>query len=333
MHPLYSELEKKLISTDFYTPVQDSLYKVDVLMRTQAENYHPDLQRALDLILTSGGKRIRATLTLLSCKMLGADSALSVTLASAIEMLHTATLVHDDLIDGSLLRRGMPTLNSQWSPGATVLTGDFLFARAAKLASDTYNVEVMRIFAETLGVIVNGEITQLFSTRCLTDRDNYFSRIYAKTASLFETSCKAAALLGNSSLEVIDAMGAYGYNIGIAFQIVDDILDFKGEQVTLGKPVGSDLRQGLITLPVLYYLEKYPSDPNVQHLVKQGCLDDSGQTNKFIIDIGNSDVIGYAHNEARKYIEKGLDSISSFPVSEEKSALIALARYIISRNF
>lgn len=326
-------MEKKLTSTDFYMPVQDLLVKVDTLMRAQADNYHPDLQRALDLILTSGGKRIRATLTLLSCKMLGADSTLSVTLASAIEMLHTATLVHDDLIDGSLLRRGMPTLNSQWSPGATVLTGDFLFARAAKLASETYNVDVMHIFAETLGIIVNGEITQLFSTRCLTDRENYFSRIYAKTASLFETSCKAAALLSKSIPEIQKGMGEYGYNIGIAFQIVDDILDFKGEQVTLGKPVGSDLRQGLITLPVLYYLDKYPTDPNVQHLVRQGCLDDSGQTNKFILDIGNSEVIDYAHKEARKYVEKGLEAISCYPPSIEKSALEALASYIISRNF
>lgn len=328
-----SELEMKLIAPDFYVPVQDLLSEVDSLMRAQAANYHPDLQRALDLILTSGGKRIRATLTLLSCKMMGADYELAVTLASAIEMLHTATLVHDDLIDGSLLRRGMPTLNSQWSPGATVLTGDFLFARAAKLASDTYNVDVMRIFAETLGVIVNGEITQLFSTRCLTDRENYFLRIYAKTASLFETSCRAAAMLSHSSTEDEQKMGVYGYNIGIAFQIVDDILDFKGEQVTLGKPVGSDLRQGLITLPVLYYLDKYPADPNVQHLIKQGCLDDSGQTNKFILDISKSDVIGCALSEAESYVKKGLAALDSYPEGEEKSALVTLARYITDRNF
>jgi geranylgeranyl pyrophosphate synthase len=326
-------LEKKLISTDFYTPVQALLEKVDILMRAQAENYHPDLQRALDLILTSGGKRIRATLTLLSGKLLCADEEATITLASAIEMLHTATLVHDDLIDGSLLRRGMPTLNSQWSPGATVLTGDFLFARAAKLASDTYNVDVMRIFAETLGTIVNGEISQLFSSRCTADRENYFGRIYAKTASLFETSCKATTLLCNSSSKVQEKMGQYGYNIGIAFQIMDDILDFKGEQVTLGKPVGSDLRQGLLTLPVLYYFDRYPTDPNVLHLKNLGCLDDSGQTNKFIQDISSSDVIGAAHEEAEKYVSCGLDALSFFPQSEERTALEELARYIVSRNY
>jgi geranylgeranyl pyrophosphate synthase len=330
---LCSILEKKLISTDFYTPVQVQLTKVDALMRAQAENYHPDLQNALDLILSSGGKRIRATLTLLAGKILGAEENRLITLASAIEMLHTATLVHDDLIDGSLLRRGMPTLNSQWSPGATVLTGDFLFARAAKLASDTYNIEVMRIFSETLGVIVNGEIAQLFSTHNLTDRDIYFSRIYAKTASLFETACKATALLNHCSQEVQETMGLFGYNLGIAFQIVDDILDFNGEQGTLGKPIGSDLRQGILTLPVLYYLDQFPSDTNVIHIKSHGCLTDNNQMHIFIQDIRTSNVIENAQIEAKKYITAALTALSTFPTSTEKSALEELALYITNRNY
>lgn len=322
-----------MTANDFYTPVQQQLGKVDLLMQAQATDYHHDLQRALDLILTSGGKRIRATLTLLAGKLLGAEEELSITLASAIELLHTATLVHDDLIDGSLLRRGMPTLNSQWSPGATVLTGDFLFARAAKLAADTNNVEVMRIFSETLGVIVNGEIAQLFSKRCLADRESYFSRIYAKTASLFETSCKAAAILSKASLPDQELMGQFGYNIGIAFQIVDDILDFKGEQITLGKPIGSDLRQGLMTLPTLYYMEKYPEDPNVHHLKTHGCLDDIGQTNKFIHDIGVSGVIENAHSEAASFVTIGLNALLNFHPSEEREALESLGKYIVNRNY
>lgn len=318
---------------DFYLPIQTQLTKVEDKMRAQAENYHPDLKNALGLILSSGGKRIRATLTLLCSKMLGAMEDPAITLASAIEMLHTATLVHDDLIDGSLLRRGMPTLNSQWSPGATVLTGDFIFARAAKLAADTDNVAVMRIFAETLGIIVNGEIVQLFSKRYLADRDNYFSRIYAKTASLFETSCKSAAILSNASPEVQENLASYGYNIGIAFQIVDDILDFKGEQLTLGKPVGSDLRQGLLTLPVLYYLDRYPDDPNVQLLLSNSFLDDLSHTNQFIHDISNSDVIALAHQEAEGFVDLGIRSLNNFEDSDEKSALVDLARYITSRNY
>ena len=322
-----------MISNDFYTLVQDQLTKVDALMRAQAIGYHPDLQNALDLILSSGGKRIRATLTLLAGRVVEAEEGGIITLASAIEMLHTATLVHDDLIDGSLLRRGMPTLNSQWSPGATVLTGDFLFARAAKLASDTYNIDVMRIFSETLGVIVNGEIAQLFSNNYLTNREIYFSRIYAKTASLFETACKATALLNKCDQKVQEAMGLFGFNIGIAFQIIDDILDFNGEQGTLGKPIGSDLRQGILTLPVLYYLDQFPTDHNVIHIKSHGCLMDSNQMHAFIKDIRTSNAIEFAHNEANKFINDALIALSSFPSSSEKTALEGLAHYIVKRNY
>ena len=326
-------LEMQLSVPDFYSQIQPQLTRVEEKMRIQAENYHPDLKNALGIILSSGGKRIRATLTLLCGKMLGAAAEQSVTLASAIELLHTATLVHDDLIDGSLLRRGMPTLNSQWSPGATVLTGDFLFARAAKLAAETNNVDVMRIFAETLGIIVNGEIAQLFSKRYLVDRDNYFSRIYAKTASLFETACKSAAILSNASLEIQENLGSYGYNIGLAFQIVDDILDFNGEQITLGKPVGSDLRQGLLTLPVLIYLDRYPEDSNVRSLMSHGILDDLSQPSQFIHDISRSEVIDMAHQEAEKFVDMAISSLSDFRESKEKSALVELAKYITARNY
>src|SRR5574340_107402 len=155
-------------------------------MRSQAEGHHPDLRAALDHLVASGGKRIRPTLTILTGRMLGADEDRTVTLAAAIELLHTATLVHDDLIDGSLLRRGIPTLNSKWSPAATVLTGDFIFASAANMATRTNSLEVMGIFSRTLMTIVNGEVNQLFTSHCSTDINDYYHRIYAKTASLFE---------------------------------------------------------------------------------------------------------------------------------------------------
>ena len=317
---------------EFYAPIQDQLTQVESLMLAQAEDYHYDLKNALDLILSSGGKRIRATLTLLASKMLhGADEP-AVILASAIEMLHTATLVHDDLIDGSLLRRGMPTLNSHWSPGATVLTGDFIFARAAKLAADTNSVAVMKVFAETLGIIVNGEIIQLFSNRFLADRENYYKRIYAKTASLFETACKSAAILSEVSAEEQDKLGTYGYNVGVAFQIIDDILDFKGEQAAMGKPVGSDLRQGLLTLPVLYYLEHYADDPIVQYMRENGHLEDFSQINTLIQNISGSTAIDYAHKEAEEFVSKGIAAISDFPASAEKNAMVNLAKYITSRS-
>lgn len=328
----FSYWSNYLSQTTFYTPIQAELAEVDQLMRSQAQDYHPDLQKALDIILTSGGKRIRAAITLLVGKMHGADPHASILLAGAIEMLHTATLVHDDLIDGALLRRGTPTLNSQWSPGATVLTGDFLFARAAKLAADTNNVEVMRIFAETLGTIVNGEITQLFSKRFLADRDVYYKRIYAKTASLFETSTRAATILSHASPEVVSQMAKFGHAIGMSFQIVDDILDFNGEQVTLGKPVGNDLRLGLITLPALYYLEANQTDPNAVALVNQKYLEDEKQTKELIRAIVESDSTQKAHREASTFVDEGISYLHKQPQSEYRDSLESIARYIISRN-
>lgn len=322
-----------MIQTTFYTPVQDDLAEVDIIMRRQANDYHPDLQKALDIILSSGGKRIRAAITLLVGKMFDSEKDEIHLLASAIEMLHTATLVHDDLIDGSLLRRGNPTLNAQWSPGATVLTGDFLFARAARLAADTNSVRVMKIFAETLGIIVNGEISQLFSRRCMADRENYEKRIYSKTASLFETTCRSAAILGKTNEPQIEAMRKFGYNIGMAFQIVDDILDFRGEQLTLGKPVGSDLRQGLITLPAIYYLEKYSRDPNAEYLLSEGCLENEKQTVELIQAISQSDAIQLSHKEALSYTDKALMILNDQPSSEAQECLEEITHYIVDREF
>ena len=321
-----------MIQTSYYAPIQSELLEVDNLMRVQANDYHPDLQKALDIILSSGGKRIRAAITLLIGKMLGADRSLNILLASAIELLHTATLVHDDLIDGALLRRGTPTLNSQWSPGATVLTGDFLFARAAKLAADTKNTEVIRIFSETLGIIVNGELAQLFSRRFLADRTIYQNRIYAKTASLFETCGRTSAILSNASSAVVENMAQFGKSIGISFQIVDDILDFKGEQVTLGKPVGSDLRQGLITLPALYYLQDHPRDPNVAALLSAKCLEDETQTKELINAIINSDSISKAYDEAVVHVDDAVRYLSALPADVCRDSLEGLAKYIVSRN-
>src|SRR5512136_500027 len=194
---------KALIDATFTASIEDRIKLVEERMHTQADGHHTAVGAALHHLLSSGGKRIRVVVTLLTGKMLGDDADKLVTLAAAIESLHTATLVHDDLIDGALIRRGIPTLNAQWSPAATVLTGDFIFAKAAKLAADTGSVDVMHVFAETLATIVNGEITQLFSSKWIVNRENYYRRIYAKTASLFEASTTTAALLGGAEAQVL----------------------------------------------------------------------------------------------------------------------------------
>jgi len=300
-------------------------------MRRQADDAHPDLRAALEHLLAAGGKRIRPTLGLLTGQMLGAPRERLITLAAAVEMLHTATLVHDDLIDGALLRRGNPTLNSQWSPPATVLTGDFIFARAAKLAAETDHLPLMKLFAETLAIIVNGELTQLFVSRSITSRDDYFKRIYAKTASLLEMTTRAAAMISPVSENTVEAMRQYGYHLGMAFQIVDDVLDFTGEQSEVGKPVGSDLLQGLVTLPAIHYAEAHPDDPDI-HCLTNGCYSEHERMERLMQAVRKSDGVEKSLEEARGFIEKALESLADMPGGVEHEALEGLARYTISRR-
>ena len=320
-----------MIEATFTTPIEDRLGLVEERIRAQADGHHSAVGAALQHLLSSGGKRIRVIVTLLTGKMLGADPDKLVTLAAAIESLHTATLVHDDLIDGAMIRRGIPTLNAQWSPAATVLTGDFIFSKAARLAADTGSVEVMRVFAETLATIVNGEITQLFGSKWIANRENYYHRIYAKTASLFEASTTTAAILSGASESKRMAMKQFGYDIGMAFQIIDDILDFTSEQTTMGKPVASDLRQGLITLPILYYLENNPGDADMRQILESNFCDENC-LNKLLISIRESGAIQLSNDEAHQYVEKGLNVLLKFPETKERKALEDLAAYIIDRD-
>ena len=300
-------------------------------MRTQADDSHPDLRAALEHLLAAGGKRIRPTLGLLVGNMLGAPLEKIVTLGAAVELLHTATLVHDDLIDGSLLRRGMPTLNARWSPPATVLTGDFLFARAAKLAAETDHLPLMKLFSETLATIVNGELTQMFTSRGLINRDNYYKRIYAKTASLFEMTSRSATMVSPASDETIESMRDFGYQIGMAFQIVDDILDFNGEQSAVGKPLGSDLLNGLVTLPAIYYAEANPNDPDVLSLPNGGWTHNENMT-RLVDNIRSSSATKEAMLEAEQHIDHALTHLESLEPCAERDALENLAKYIVDRK-
>ncbi len=225
----------------------------------------------------------------------------------------------------------MPTLNARWSPAATVLTGDFLFARAAKLASETDYLPLMKLFSETLATIVNGELTQMFSARGVIERDNYYSRIYAKTASLFEMSALAATMVATEDEDIRESMRKFGYEVGMAFQIVDDILDFTGEQSTVGKPIGSDLLNGLITLPAIYYAEEYPDDDDVLSLPGGGWKE-TDRVQRIVDNIRKNAAIGKAMNEAREAISRALDALKDAPASPERDALEDLAKFIVDRK-
>jgi geranylgeranyl pyrophosphate synthase len=322
-----------LISTfQIPTNIQEDINLVENLMLSQADNYHQDLKSALKVLLSSGGKRIRPVIILLVGDMLHGKKKTLLNLATAIELLHTATLVHDDLIDGALLRRGIPTLNSKWSPAATVLTGDFLFSCSAVLAAKTNNLEVIELFSRTLTVIVNGEINQLFTSRCNTSRDDYESRIYAKTASLFETSAKSAAILSDATPQQIEALRKFGYSLGMAFQIIDDVLDYIGDVNKVGKPLGGDLRQGLITLPVLYYIQNHLDNPSINRLLEGKCITEDEEITQLVRDIAVSDAIGKSFSDAHDLVVEAQSCLDIFPDSSEKQVLLALTEYIIERN-
>jgi geranylgeranyl pyrophosphate synthase len=324
-------VNNQLAGVSFLDNIQNEIRLVDERMLDQADGHHPDLGSALKHLLSSGGKRIRPAVALLTGEMLSAQQDKVITLSAAIELLHTATLVHDDLIDGARLRRGIETLNAQWSPAATVLTGDFVFAQAAKLAAQTDSVPVMQLFAETLATIVNGEITQLFTSKGLASLDDYYDRIYAKTASMFELSTAASALLSPADGSIVEEMRSFGYDIGMAFQIVDDILDFTGEQITIGKPVASDLRQGLITLPALYYFQDHPDNAILLAIQKNAGFSEKG-LQQLVIDINNSGAIDKSFSVARKYVDSAVATIDKQPMSGEREALKELAQYIIKRH-
>jgi geranylgeranyl pyrophosphate synthase len=281
-------------------------------------------------LINAGGKRLRPVLTLLAGRLFGCDLQKSVCVAAAIETLHTATLVHDDLVDGSLLRRGIRTLNAQWSPAITVLTGDYLFARAAAFAAQTDSIPVVAEFTEALQVIVTGEINQMFSGRGQASREAYLKRIYAKTAVLFALSAHTPALLSCSDEAMGNALHTYGREMGMAFQIMDDILDFTSDEAKLGKPVGSDLRQGLITLPTLCYLESRPEDADMAAVLKGSR--NARTLTRLTQAIRKSGAVDAARQEAETYIGRAKAALTQVPDNAYRQALAEMADYVIRRE-
>ena len=320
-----------LTTATFYTPVQNGILEVETRMREVTNGHHPDLAAALNHLLSSGGKRVRPAVALLTGAMLDADQEKIISLAASIELLHTATLVHDDLIDGALLRRGIPTLNAQWTPGATVLTGDFIFACAAKLAAQIDSVELMYQFAETLSTIVNGEITQMFSRNVGYQQEEYLNRIYAKTGSLFVLATTAPAILSPKRESTYDAAREFGYGIGMAFQIIDDVLDFTGNPSSVGKPVANDLRQGLVTLPAIYYRENKPDDPNLESILDGKNINEDA-LNQLVSAIQLSGAIERSIEQAEVFRDQALEALDALPMTPEHEALQSLSKYIVDRH-
>lgn len=320
----------KADALNYRTLLKDEFEAMWALIFNTPPDIPANIFEDLKTIINSGGKHLRPALVLLSAHLHGAEPGTAIPAAAAVEMLHTATLIHDDLIDNASLRRGSKTLNAHWSPAATVLTGDVVFAWAAKLVSRSQNLEMFTHFSETLEVICYGELKQMFEGRgAISTVDAYYQRIFAKTASLFALSTEAGALLAQSSEEEIAQIQRFGKLLGEAFQIVDDILDFSGDEQTLGKPIGGDLRQGLITLPVLYYAQQHPHDRRIQAVLR-GKIGRAG-LKTLIRDLRVSEATERAREEAKTRVAAAQSILEYYPESPYRQAMTNIATFTIQR--
>ena len=324
----------------FFEIIRDDLAQVEDVLRRATMLDFPLLGSVLAPIIQSGGKRLRPALVILSARLGTYDQAKILPVSASVEVLHTATLVHDDLVDSSLLRRGMPTLNARLDSRVVVLVGDYLFAKSAELAAEPQNTEINTIFARTLDVICRGELSQLFgSPGWRLTYDEYLQKIYSKTASLFVAATEAGAILSGAAPQQRQALSDYGRYLGIAFQIADDILDFVGSEQELGKPVGSDLRQGTVTLPIIRFLEQHPVPNPVRDYLEQGRKSANQQISKAqeglqraLEAVRSSTAIDQAYSEAHAFAQQAQETLTIFPDGPYRQTLLTLADYVVQRR-
>ena len=289
----------------------------------------------LDLV-RAGGKRLRPLLLLLAARAYRYDLDVLVTAAAGVELLHTASLVHDDTVDRAGLRRGKPTLNSVLNSGAVILIGDFLFAQSAMLAAATQTPRVVAVFASTLADICDGQLREMFDAHRLDQtREEYDRRIYGKTASLFAGAAEMGAILGAAPEDHIKALRAYGADLGRAFQIVDDVLDLREGTHQLGKPAGQDLRQGTVTLPTMLYAADLPPDSNEAERLRAviaGDLEDHGEVDRVVAEIRGSGALATAMSAAEQLAERAKTHVAVVPDPEARMMLEEVADLVWDRS-
>ncbi len=316
-----------------YQPIKDDLIQVEERLRGLSDVKTPFLPELLDYVYQSGGKRVRPAITLLASNIHPHDHDLPIIMAAAVELLHIATLIHDDTVDNSHMRRGRTTVSGLWGKDVAVLLGDYVFATSATFVCDTGNVRVIRRFSKTIMELSSGELLEYFnSNNWKQSEDDYNDRIFRKTASLFRTAAETGAVLGGASEETVQALQRYGYNIGMAFQIVDDILDVQGNPDEIGKPVGNDLLQGVLTLPSIMLMDRYPKDNPVEELFRQNNGGGGDSLKRALEMIQNSDIIADCYAVARDYCSKADKAIESLPDGSAHRSLADLAHYIMERT-
>jgi geranylgeranyl pyrophosphate synthase len=310
-------------------PIRPQMERVERLLHDTLAQVEEPLSSMLRGSL--GGKRLRPALVILVGRMFGCPAAPFHRLAAAVEMLHTATLIHDDLVDEGDLRRGRETLHTIWPAGVTVLAGDCLLAQAISLVAELDHPRVLGVLARTLATMCAGEIRQILATQEKHGgREGYYRGVEAKTASLFAASTEMAGILAGAEESQVAALRRFGRDLGVAFQIVDDVLDFIGAEAQLGKPAGSDLRQGLITLPTLCYLEEVENGAAV-HAVLSGHRD-AEHVQAAMEAVCASGAIEAALAEARAHATRSREPLATLPDGDSRRMLGSLAEYVVARN-
>jgi octaprenyl-diphosphate synthase len=302
--------------------IRDQLYSDVVLIRQMAE-----------YIINSGGKRLRPVLAVLSARACGYQGQAHTSTAAVIEFIHTATLLHDDVVDASDLRRGKETANSIWGNEASVLVGDFIFSRAFQMMVDIGDLRVMEILSKASNTIAEGEVLQLMNCNDPdTTQERYMEVIRFKTAKLFEAATQVGAILSEQSVELEQHMAAYGMHLGTAFQLIDDVLDYRADSDTMGKNVGDDLAEGKPTLPIIFALKH--ADPEQAQMLKQVIEHgDRDQLEQVVEVIQSTKAIDYTQQVALQEVELAKQHLECLPDSDYKMALLSLADFSVSRLF
>ena len=318
-------------ASEIYAPVRDSLDRVERNLLDVSRLEFPFLAELLGHVLASRGKRLRPTIALLASRFSEHDHETTEKMATAVELLHIASLIHDDTVDGSATRHGRATISSVWGRDVAVQTGDYVFASAAALVCETGNIRVIRRFSQTIMDLATGQLREVAETHDPDGtREDYMARIYAKTASLFVVAAEAGAALSGASVETVEAMSNYGRSLGLAFQIVDDILDFEGVEDHIGKPVGSDLANGVLTLPAIIAMERSPNGNPVRDLFR-----DPGNERylrEAVVMVQDPAVIKDAYAVARSYCDSAHDSLKAVPVGPERESLSEIVDYVLERS-
>lgn len=308
-------------------PVHADMQRVDALIRERLASEVALIDQIGAHIVSAGGKRLRPALVLLSAGALGSRGDRPALLAATIEFIHTATLLHDDVVDDSGLRRGRQTANALWGNEAAVLSGDFLYSRAFQMMVDAGQMAVMRVMADATNAIAEGEVLQLMNCG---DPDvtvaRYLRVIELKTARLFEAACRVGAISAGAEAAVIDALGRFGHHLGMAFQLVDDVLDYVADAAVSGKSLGTDLAEGKPTLPLIHARDH--SDAEGRERVRKAIANGGGaQLDDMLKLIESTEAIPYTRALADDYGRQAADAVRGLPESDYKSAMLALAQF------